>query len=272
MDRKNYMTTGEVANIMHVTKNTLFHYDKIGLFSPEIKLDNEYRYYNMQQLEVLNAILFLKELDISLDEIRSFLENRTPERLEDLFEMEEALITERITRLRDRQRWIKEKKTKLKAANQIDSGEVYMNEYANRRYYVLKQVSGQSSREFTKCLTELVVEYESRNQSICYEIAYVQYGEDIYAGIYSNYQNTALLMPVKPKRMESHVLEVGTYLNVCHAGHWETIGNSYQKLLDYAKENQITLDHIFIETYLVDGLAVKNEEDYKTEISVRILK
>ena len=67
MDRRKYMTTGEVANAMHVTKNTLFHYDKIGLFSPEIKLDNDYRFYSTRQLEVLEAILWLRELDMPLD-------------------------------------------------------------------------------------------------------------------------------------------------------------------------------------------------------------
>ena len=36
MDHNKYMTTGEFARRMGVTKNTLFHYDNIGLFLPEI--------------------------------------------------------------------------------------------------------------------------------------------------------------------------------------------------------------------------------------------
>ena len=32
MDHNKYMTTGEFARRMGVTKNTLFHYDNIGLF------------------------------------------------------------------------------------------------------------------------------------------------------------------------------------------------------------------------------------------------
>ena len=46
MDHNKYMTTGEFARRMGVTKNTLFHYDNIGLFSPEIVDTNEYRYYS----------------------------------------------------------------------------------------------------------------------------------------------------------------------------------------------------------------------------------
>lgn len=32
MDRHEYMTTGEFASAMGVSKDTLFHYDDIGLF------------------------------------------------------------------------------------------------------------------------------------------------------------------------------------------------------------------------------------------------
>ena len=81
---------------MHVTKNTLFHYDKIGLFSPEIVLDNEYRYYSIHQIEVLEAIIMLKELGMSLKEIQAFLSDRTPEKLLELFEKEEQILAEKI--------------------------------------------------------------------------------------------------------------------------------------------------------------------------------
>lgn len=36
MNKKIYMTTGEFARIMRITKETLFHYDEIGLFQPEL--------------------------------------------------------------------------------------------------------------------------------------------------------------------------------------------------------------------------------------------
>ena len=49
MDHNKYMTTGEFARRMGVTKNMLFHYDKIRLFSPEIVDTNEYRYYSIYQ-------------------------------------------------------------------------------------------------------------------------------------------------------------------------------------------------------------------------------
>lgn len=46
-----YFTTGEFAKIVGVSKHTLFHYDKLGIFSPELKGENEYRYYSAFQVE-----------------------------------------------------------------------------------------------------------------------------------------------------------------------------------------------------------------------------
>ena len=76
-----YMTTGELARIMGITKETLFHYDEIGLFCPQVVKENRYRYYSVDQIELLDTILLLKELGIPLKEIRSLLEKRTPEKV-----------------------------------------------------------------------------------------------------------------------------------------------------------------------------------------------
>jgi len=56
MDRHEYMTTGEFASAMGVSKDTLFHYDDIGLFCPEKVSENGYRYYSIYQMETFDTI------------------------------------------------------------------------------------------------------------------------------------------------------------------------------------------------------------------------
>ena len=85
MNKESFLTTGEFARLAGVTKHTLFYYDEIGLFSPEIKTENGYRYYSVSQLDVFDVIYTLKELGVSLDEIREYMENCTPASLLFLF-------------------------------------------------------------------------------------------------------------------------------------------------------------------------------------------
>ena len=51
MEQRMYMTTGELAKLMGITKETLFHYDEIGLFRPAVVMKNRYRYYEVGGLQ-----------------------------------------------------------------------------------------------------------------------------------------------------------------------------------------------------------------------------
>lgn len=85
-------TVHEVAKLSGVTIKTLYHYQKVGLLMPEAIGDNGYRYYGDKELERLQQILFYRELDFSLEQIKSALENE-PNRLRCLIEQENLLYS-----------------------------------------------------------------------------------------------------------------------------------------------------------------------------------
>lgn len=63
----------EVAKIAGVSVRTLHHYDSIGLLKPSNIGTNRYRYYNGEDLKLLQQILFLKELNFSLKKIQGLV-------------------------------------------------------------------------------------------------------------------------------------------------------------------------------------------------------
>lgn len=46
------LTTAQFAALHEVNKRTLHYYDSIGLFSPETKGDNHYRYYDLSLIHI----------------------------------------------------------------------------------------------------------------------------------------------------------------------------------------------------------------------------
>lgn len=66
-------TVKEVSNLSKVTVKTLHHYHKIGLLLPCQVSSAGYRLYGMGELERLQQILFYKELDFSLEQIKQLL-------------------------------------------------------------------------------------------------------------------------------------------------------------------------------------------------------
>lgn len=87
----------EMAKLAGVSIRTLRYYDQMGLLCPKRLPDSEYRSYSERDLERLLQILFLKELDFSLKEIRSILQAETD--LQDLLRDQRSLLVERKMRL-----------------------------------------------------------------------------------------------------------------------------------------------------------------------------
>ena len=70
-------TIGQFAKIHGVTKKTLMWYDEVDLVKPSVIGENGYRYYTYQQSSVLETVLMLRELNISIEEIKHFMSNRS---------------------------------------------------------------------------------------------------------------------------------------------------------------------------------------------------
>lgn len=70
-------TVSQVAKLTGISARTLQYYDEIGLLKPSRTTDSGYRLYGDEALERLQQILFFRELDFKLKEIREIL--RTPD-------------------------------------------------------------------------------------------------------------------------------------------------------------------------------------------------
>ena len=65
------MTVKEISELTGISIRTLHYYDQIGLFNPTDKSEAGYRLYDDNALKQLQQILFFREFDIPLKEIKS---------------------------------------------------------------------------------------------------------------------------------------------------------------------------------------------------------
>ncbi len=111
---------GDFARLSRVSVVTLRHYDEVGLLTP-ISVDpfTGYRYYSVEQLPQLNRILALKDLGVSLEQIKSALaDDLTPEQLRGMLKLKRAEVEqqlasdqERLARIEARLRQIEQEDT-----------------------------------------------------------------------------------------------------------------------------------------------------------------
>ncbi|NDJ79156.1 MAG: MerR family transcriptional regulator, partial [Chloroflexi bacterium] len=89
---------GEFAHLAQVSKRMLRYYDEIGLLKPShIDPLSGYRFYSAGQMSQLNRILALKELGLSLDQIRRALgDNVSTEEMQGMLLLKKAEIEQQL--------------------------------------------------------------------------------------------------------------------------------------------------------------------------------
>lgn len=91
-------TVKEVSEISGVSVRTLQYYDEIGVLKPSMVSDAGYRYYDEDALHTLQQILFFKELDFPLKEIREIMNDPSYDKTK-AFHQQNVLLTMKRDRL-----------------------------------------------------------------------------------------------------------------------------------------------------------------------------
>ncbi len=92
-------TVKEISNITGISVRTLHYYDEIGLLKPTDKSDAGYRLYDDKALERLQQILFFREFDIPLKEIKAVMENPALDR-NHILQMQRKMLMAKIERMK----------------------------------------------------------------------------------------------------------------------------------------------------------------------------
>lgn len=96
MPEKGHFSISDFAKYSRTTRDALLHYDRIGLLSPELRGENNYRYYSHSQLAIVNVIRTCQKLGMTLDEIKGLKDQRTPELLAEVFSSQIEKIDRKI--------------------------------------------------------------------------------------------------------------------------------------------------------------------------------
>src|SRR3979409_2549877 len=95
---------GEFAKAGMISVSALRYYDEVGLLKP-IEMDpwTGYRYYSLDQLPTLYRILALKDLGLSLDQIRRLMGDELPvEQIRGMLRLKQAELKEQASELAER--------------------------------------------------------------------------------------------------------------------------------------------------------------------------
>ncbi len=265
MSQTKYISVSEFAKINGVSKHTLYHYDDIQLFCPILKPNNKYRYYSIDQIETFQTITILKDLGMSLNEIKNFLDQRNQKNVYTLLDEREKDIDHQILHLKKIKAFIQNNKNFILKYMYKDFEKITIESF-EKRYYLMAKIDPSNEKEWAMITNQLIV----RAKEIDFLIAYIQYKNDIEQNIFDHYTNVVLLLPHKIKNKGLKVLPKGNYVVAYHKGDFNNIGITYKKMMSYIEDHHLEIEDEFIEYYVIDNLLTQNPEEYITEINVKI--
>lgn len=120
------MTTHEVEEMLDITKKTLIYYENEGLVKPS-RDNNNYRCYNQHDISKIKFILLLREMDVTIEEIKQIINKQKS--IRDVLENKKDLIKQRqldLDHIDEKiNNYIKRKKVKIAVDNVLDYGTIY---------------------------------------------------------------------------------------------------------------------------------------------------
>lgn len=138
---KEKLTIGEMAKLRGVTTEALRHYDRIDLFKPQfVDPHSGYRYYSIFQYEILGTIKELRQLRMTTDEIKEYLNERNFSKSLDSLKNKHEELVSKLKELNELEESIREKIIYLeKAEKENDLQQIVFREMKSRELITLNE-------------------------------------------------------------------------------------------------------------------------------------
>ncbi len=266
MSDKHDFSISEMARLFAIKRDTLLYYDKIGLFSPEERKDNNYRTYSVSQLQLLDTIINLRDLGIPIKTIREFTKKRSPESFIALAEDAVGNIENEIVKLKKRAKVLKSTIEEVKPATSFDYGTVEIRE-TNRIPISLSEENDYSASMFT---------FDKPYEDFMYQFS-IPWTET--AGLMfdmdnlkeSNYAKRSKLFSKNGTKKNAEITK-GLYAVSYFKCKWEDCYKNYLKMLDTIKEMNYIPTGPCYEEYPIAHLVEEDESKFVTKISMKVKK
>lgn len=266
MKNKKYLyTTGQFAKLNGINKRTLHYYDEIGLFSPELKEENGYRYYTCFQTVQLELIVTLRKIGLSIEEIIRYLKSPSGDSFADLIAEKKQLIDKSIQELLNTKTFLEQKSNKLSLSLTAKDREIEIITLSEQRILLSNPITGAyDDNDFA-----VAGDFSLRLKSIFG--LYDNFGSRITADqiIKGNYHDYDCFFAYGREDIEIYdtVRPAGTYLRAFCTGGWDKLETVYRNIITFTEENQMDLFGYAYEEGL-NEMSIQDRDDYITMITV----
>lgn len=267
-NKNTLFSIGRFAELHKINKKTLMWYDEVGILKPAVVMKNGYRYYTYFQSPILETILLLRDLDISIPEIRDFLEHRSPGSLKTLLEETVSRVDSKLARLKNTRKTLLGRIKDTEFLMTADFEEISITE-KDKEYLTILHTKRDISME--RGIELVISEAERLELPHFYNASYGSMlpVRSIYERDFDNYTALYINAENNRKNKNAHIKPKGKYLRAFCKGSWDKLPDKYNEILEYADRKNIRLLGYSYETGIND-ITARSEDEYVTQIEILI--
>ena len=272
-----YFSTGKFAKICNTTKNTLFHYDQIGLLKPSITKNNGYRYYSVDQIYTYDIINLLKNCECSLKEIKDTLDNTDIDTFFKFIDDRKTTLLQQRERIDKAIQLLDQSSSITRNALQGEVNVPYITKRDEDTYIIATACNASQSlnnQEIATTLNHHFTMCDSLSTVDRFPLGHIILEQTYNCGeLHHAYIYSGIRTPLKDDNefySRQQVISKGTYLNIKHKGTYETIGNAYQELLLYIYSHHLSIASDIYEENLISHFATSSEDEHIIHIFVKV--
>lgn len=250
----------------------LRHYDKIGLVQPEYTDPSTgYRYYSTRQFECLNTIRYLRALDMPLEKIASFLNNREISSIHSLLLEQKAAVAKRQQELAMIQKKIDNRLAQITDALSSSLEVIALQQKPARRLAALKkQLVPQNYLDLEHSIRELE-QNEVNTVTFLGKVGVGLSKQALLARQYQPYDLVFILLEEGDTFQGNTVdLPRETCVTIRFQGGHERAPAYYDTLMEYITQNRYEISGFSKEITMIDYGLTNDTSQFVTEIQIPI--
>ena len=272
-ERKELFTIGEIGKLFHMNIRTLRYYDAAGLLKPEkTDPDTGYRYYSTKQFERLNTIKYLRALDMPIERIIRFFENKDTDTLMELLKEQQEEIRLHRERLDRIARKLERRISQLNDALDSRLDEIRAVHLPRRQIaFLRREIPLEEDLEYP--LRELERRNDLNAVMFLGKVGVSVSREQLLRRQFDGFSEIFVVLEQEDGyEGAEEFLEENDYLLIRYSGTHKDAGTYYEKLLAYMKEHRLDCCGDSVEITLIDSGFTNDTEKYITELQMPVKK
>ncbi len=274
MSDKIYLSTGELAKMLGVSKQTVIYYDTIGLISPAKRGEKEYRFYTLEQADELDSILTFRNLGVPIKTLKEYLSKRNARNCIEMLRQQKHKVDIEIQKLDKIRKKIEARTRLLEQVIEVkDLNKVEIKEHGHENFMIeeCKTADDKAYMEsfITLCNHSKALQIDFENP-VCTIIK----KEDLLERKLKNISCFGIKIPEAFEAESIHKLvkPQGMYASTYHQGSYDTMYLTYERLLASINKQGYVVCGSAYETDLLSTLTNSDMDEYMKLISIQVCK